>query len=157
MGKKQAQLSQATQLIPEKAIEKMVGEKTQGGQEAEKLLDSQERPKTLADSQTEKPASAQKQEPPDKLQQTQPSSPKRSYEQLYYIQIGAFQEKRNAEKTAENFRKKGYSTLVVFPLPSEKRKLYKVRIGGVKTRKEAEDLKADLEKSEKTQGFIVRQ
>ncbi len=77
---------------------------------------------------------------------------------LYYIQVGAFKNKNAAESFAEKFKKKGYSPLVLDPFLSDRNPVYRVRLGGFPTRKQAEDFRQKLiqsEKKKKSDYFIV--
>lgn len=76
---------------------------------------------------------------------------------LYYVQVGAFKDKRAAFSFVEPFKKKGYPYLVLDPLPSDNNPVFRVRIGGYKTREKAEEVRARLraEAKEKVDYFIV--
>lgn len=77
---------------------------------------------------------------------------------LYYIQVGAFKNKDAAESFAEKFKKKSYSPLVLDPFFSDRNPVYRVRLGGFPTRKQAEDFRQKLiqsEKKKKSDYFIV--
>ena len=65
-------------------------------------------------------------------------------ENLYYIQIGAYKFKNNALNIADGFKKKGYPSMVINPLPLDKKPWYRVRVGGYKSREEAEEIKSKL-------------
>ena len=65
-------------------------------------------------------------------------------ENLFYIQIGAYKFKKNALNVADGFKKKGYPSMVINPLPSDKNPWYRVRVGGYKSREEAEEIKSKL-------------
>ena len=80
-------------------------------------------------------------------------------ENLYYIQIGAYKFKNNALNVADGFKKKGYPSMVINPLPSDKKPWYRVRIGGYKNREEAEEIISKLVKlkiTKKLDYFIVK-
>ena len=65
-------------------------------------------------------------------------------ENLFYIQIGAYKFKNNALNVADGFKKKGYPSMVINPLPLDKNPWYRVRVGGYKSREEAEEIKSKL-------------
>ena len=78
---------------------------------------------------------------------------------IYFIQLGAFKDKKAANTLAEKFRKKGYSPLVLAPFPTDKNPVYRVRLGSFKSLDEAKALKAKLiqaEKKKKADYFIGR-
>jgi len=85
----------------------------------------------------------------------QPSTPKRI---IYYIQVGAFDNKEAAFSFAKGFEKKGYSTLVLDPLPADKRPFFRVRIGGFETLQQAEEARSRLksETKRKVDYFIIK-
>ena len=79
-------------------------------------------------------------------------------ENLFYIQIGAYKFKNNALNIADGFNKKGYPSMVINPLPLDKKPWYRVRVGGYKSREEAEEIKSKLLKlgiTKKLDYFIV--
>ncbi len=69
--------------------------------------------------------------------ETQPSiKPSTPINGLFRVQIGAFQDKANAEKVIEKAKASGFQTYI-----SEKNNLYKVQIGAFSVRNNAEELK----------------
>lgn len=86
---------------------------------------------------------------------TPPSKP----ETGYYIQVGAFNNRDSANALANKYRKKGYPVIILNPFSSDKKNLYRVRIGSFPTRHEAESAMEKLVQSEgkkKSDYFIVR-
>ena len=77
---------------------------------------------------------------------------------LYYVQIGALAEKQAAQETAQRFRNMGYSVLVMEPLATDKKPVFRVRVGGFTTRAQAEEVREKLSSAagRKTDYFIVR-
>jgi cell division protein FtsN len=76
---------------------------------------------------------------------------------VYYIQVGAFTDKKSAQSASENFKKSGFSILVLDPLPSDKTPYFRVRIGSFPTREEALKVKARLSAEfKKTDYFVVK-
>ena len=65
-------------------------------------------------------------------------------ENLFYIQIGAYKLKNNAQNIADGFKQKGYPSMVINPLAPDKKPWYRVRVGGYKSREEAEEIKSKL-------------
>jgi cell division septation protein DedD len=74
----------------------------------------------------------------------------------YYIQVAAFFEKSQAATMAAKFKKQGYSVLVLDPLPTDKKTVYRVRLGGYSTREKAsQDLAKLNSASKKKTGYYV--
>ncbi len=59
----------------------------------------------------------------------------------WYVQIGSYSSKENANKTMQDYRKNGYSSEVVY-LSGQ----YKVRIGPLKTQENAKNVQAELKR-----------
>ncbi len=75
---------------------------------------------------------------------------------LFYIQVAAFFEKSQAATMAAKFKKQGYSVLVLDPLPTDKKTVYRVRLGGYSTREKAsQDLAKLNSASKKKTGYYV--
>lgn len=79
-------------------------------------------------------------------------------EGLYYIQISALNSKEAALSYAEQFNKRGYPAKVFDPLPTDKKNIFRVRIGGYESKEEAEKVLAKLnsEAKKKTDYFIIQ-
>lgn len=80
-------------------------------------------------------------------------------ESLYFVQVGAFADKKAASSVADTFKKSGYRAFVLDPLPSDNKPVYRVRIGGFPTREQAEKMRDELaasQKKKKSDYFIVR-
>ena len=77
---------------------------------------------------------------------------------IYYVQVGAFNTKEQAQSWADRFKQDGYPTIVVDPNPEDKRPYYRVRLGGYLTKEEAEDVKSKLKPPSRKSGdyLIVR-
>ncbi len=77
---------------------------------------------------------------------------------LFYVQVGAVAERQGAQDTAQRFRKLGYPVVVMDPQPTDKKPVFRVRIGGFVTREQAEEARSKLSSSagKKTDYFIVR-
>lgn len=74
----------------------------------------------------------------------------------YYIQVGAFNDRPTARLEAEKYRKQGYNAVVKDPFESDKRPLYRVWVGGYRTREEAQKALADLvKKMPRNPGFFI--
>lgn len=57
---------------------------------------------------------------------------------LYYIQVGAYSKKDGAITLASTFQKNGYPTVILDPFPTDRRAIFRVRVGGYQTREEAQ-------------------
>ncbi len=159
VGKRQAQISGTAQLQPQDTFEEVVAAKPKPIDESQDEI-SQE----LAghqDIQKQEPEVVKKQE--TKPPPTSPTSKPKAQptgNNLYYLQVGAFQDQSAAEATAGKYRTQGYVGIVVPPSPSSTRQLYRVRIGGYASRSEADRAKNQLVESEGAKAreyFIVRQ
>ncbi len=129
VGKKQAQIAQASSVsleaLPENS-EKKVGEEA-APQEKTKDTIAEE----LA-SHREIKEKAEKQ------------TTEAEIEKPYYVQVGAFTTRDIALSFAKEFESKGYGTLILDPLPIDKKPVFRVRVGGYSTREEAQKIKEEL-------------
>ena len=73
----------------------------------------------------------------------------------YAVQVAAFTSKERADREAERFRKRGYSTSILIEVTSGK-KFYKVLVGPYKSYEEARAVKRKLEKEEKKKLLLRR-
>ena len=62
----------------------------------------------------------------------------------YYVQVGAFTDRSQAQAAADKYKKQGYAAIVANPRPSDTKTWYRVRLGGYATRERAADLLAKL-------------
>jgi cell division septation protein DedD len=77
---------------------------------------------------------------------------------LFYVQVGAFNRREMAVSFADTFNQRGYPAIVLDPFPSDRREIFRVRIGGYATREEAQEVRTKLqsETSRATDYFIIR-
>ena len=77
---------------------------------------------------------------------------------FYYIQIGAFNVRDAAESLADQLKKEGFPSIVLDPFPSDKKPVYRVRVGGYTSKEEADEVKNRLKTSTKRKSdyFIIR-
>jgi cell division septation protein DedD len=89
---------------------------------------------------------------------TQKKPPAAGKKELFYIQVGAFNNREPASAFAEEFKKKGYNALVLDPFPSDRKTVFRVRIGGYETKEEAEEVNSQLksESNRKKDYFIIK-
>ncbi len=74
---------------------------------------------------------------------------------IYTVQIGAFKSTAEARRLKEKYSKEGYKTSVTVSHGKHKEKIYKVRAGEFKEKKEAEILARRLKKSEGLSAFVT--
>jgi len=91
-------------------------------------------------------------------EQTQKQPPVSDDRTLFYVQVGAFNRREVAVSFAEIFNQRGYPAIVLDPFPSDRREVFRVRIGGYATREEAAEVRTKLqtESSRTTDYFIIR-
>lgn len=76
----------------------------------------------------------------------------------YFIQVGAFTDRPSARLEAEKYRKQGYNSLVKEPFDRDRKPLYRVWVGGYKTREEAQKVLSELiSKTARNPGFFIVQ
>jgi cell division protein FtsN len=63
---------------------------------------------------------------------------------LYYVQVGAFTDRTQAQAAADRYKKQGYTAVVANPKPADTKTWYRVRLGGYASRDRAVDLLAKL-------------
>ena len=145
VGKKQAQIPDATQFTSEPLTEKVVEEKPKPVAELEEKSTEEEKPtEQPKDTIREELASHQKVKAEAKAK---PAPIPRS--SGYFIQIGAFKNRDSAYAMAEELKDQGFPAQVFDPSPSDTNPLYKVRVGGYETRAQAE---SELGKLAQAQG-----
>lgn len=119
VGKKQTQIIKTSQLAADEITEQVKEAKPLPTQETEGTIS-----KEIATHQKIK----------EEAQKQPPSEYKRD---LYYIQVGAFNDNKSAQAFAGTFKQKGFTPHVLDPFPSDKKPVYRVRLGGYATREEA--------------------
>lgn len=78
---------------------------------------------------------------------------------IYYVQVGAFADEKAASSFAEKFKEKGFPVLVLPPFASDKKPVYRVRVGGYPSRERAEGIKEELARlklKRRSDYFIIR-
>lgn len=77
----------------------------------------------------------------------------------FFIQVGAFNDRPSAQLAAERFKKLGYNAVVKEPFPRDRKPLYRVWVGGFRTREEAQKVLNQINASSarRTGYFIVQQ
>lgn len=127
VGKKQTQIIKTSQLAADEMTEQVKDETTE---QVKKTM-------PLPTKETEGTISkeiATHQKIKEEAQKQPPSEYKKG---LYYIQVGAFNDNKSAQAFAGAFKQKGFTPHVLDPFPSDKKPVYRVRLGGYATRDEA--------------------
>ena len=165
VGKKHAQIAQKTNIIAQKEPEQVKEKislpevKAEQKQEVGKGMPTQVTT-TQKETAAEKPKEEFKTEPKiePKKEAPKPEPNKVEPKNLYYVQVGAIAEKLAALSAAQRFKTQGYSVVVLDPFPTDKKPLFRVRIGGFETKEEAEAARAKLASAtgRKPDYFIVR-
>lgn len=76
----------------------------------------------------------------------------------FFIQVGAFNDQPSARLEAEKYRKQGYTAVVKEPFARDRKPLYRVWLGGYKSREEAKKALAELvSRSARNPGFFIVQ
>lgn len=175
VGKKHAQIAQKTNIIAQKQPEQVKEKitlpevKPEQKQEIKKALPTQVLP-TQKETAAQKPKEEPKLEPKKEAAKPEPKRTELKQEakpsenipaaktNLYYVQVGALAEKPAALSTAQRFKTQGYSVIVLDPLPTDRKPVFRVRIGGFQTKEEAEAARAKLASAagRKIDYFVVR-
>ncbi len=141
VGKKQAQILGETEVSNQAKIEEV----------QEQAPQPLEQPKDPINKEL-----ALHQKPKEEPVKTAPESQESNF---YYVQVGAFTDNKAASSFAQKFKQHGYSTLVLSPLPSDKKPVYRVRVGGFPSKEKAETIReelASLKLKRKSDYFIIR-
>lgn len=148
VGKKQAQIMKSTQIT---AKEKAKPAEVQTAPPAEDQTPSPA--EESKKSQGQELASLQK-----AAEETQEQPTVSTDRTLFYVQVGAFNRREMAVSFAETLSKRGYPAFVLDPFPTDRREIFRVRIGGYETRDEAAEVRTKLqsETNRATDYFIIR-
>ncbi len=108
-------------------------------------------------SAKEQPKEAPRQERKDgsKGSRSVEPQPKQSSKEVYTVQLGALKNAAEAKKLRQKFEKKGYKTYLSAAKGKKHEKIYKIRVGEFKERKEAEVLALKLKKTEGLNAFVT--
>jgi len=157
VGKKQAQIVDETQLA-NKSAEQIIQEKPATQKEPAETIDDELASHEKAQEEKVKEEKVKTETVKPRAEKPKPK-PSTQEQNLFWIQIGAYSDPQNANSVAETYRKKGYSSIVLDPLPTDRRKIYRVRLGGYPTRDQAEKARDELaqtENKQKTDYLIIR-
>ncbi len=142
VGKKRTEIVLASQSGTEQISEIIAGEKFVP------IEDPQTRP-------AEKTTNQQKSKP----QQEKVSSSNQQQNLDWFIQVGAFNNRAGAQSVADKLKEEGLNVFVLDPYSSERRSVFRVRIGGYATKDLAERAKAELVRTDPKAKdyFVIRQ
>lgn len=140
VGKKQAQIMKSTQITVKGKVEPAEDQTSPPTEESKESIS-----KELASLQKA-------------TEETQKQPTVSDDRTLFYVQVGAFNRREVAVSFAEVFNQRGYPAIVLDPFPSDRREVFRVRIGGYATREEAQEVRTKLqsETSRTTDYFIIR-
>jgi len=140
VGKKQAQIMKSTQITAKEKVEP---------------AEDQTSPPA---GESKEPASKESASPQKPTEETQEQPTVSGERTLFYVQVGAFNRREMAVTFADTFNQRGYPAIVLDPFPSDRREIFRVRIGGYATREEAVEVRNRLqtETSRTTDYFIIR-
>lgn len=162
VGKKQSQVTGGQQTPTEQIIaQKPVQTESQNPttkETAEKpIIKKQETtPPPVEEKEVESKPQSKPQSKEEIKQPVQSSSSE--VKNQYYIQVGAYSKKEGAMSFADEFKSQGYPAIILDPLPTDRRAIFRVRVGGYTTREEAETVKQELLKltGKKDSDYFIR-
>lgn len=147
VGKKQVQVAEITQ-YPTEPIEKVTEKKPVNPETKDPISEEIESHKQ-----------AQEKQPVEAEEEKIEPAPVQPGTRLFYIQVGAYSKRANAQKMADELKQLGYPAIVLDP-SSGSRSLFRVRVGGYESRDKAEavvgKLAADQNKNN-TDYFITKE
>lgn len=171
VGKKQADLVLKTMTAAQKAGETISppvavpqAEETTAATVSQTVETSVETP-DLTQTQTnarpaEQPASKPASSPATSPPKTTTSAPRpvATPSGTFFIQVGAFNDQPSARLEAEKYRKQGYTAVVKEPFARDRKPLFRVWLGGYKSREEAQKALSELvSRSARNPGFFIVQ
>ena len=89
-----------------------------------------------------------------------PTPPPKAENGPFFIQVGAYSQKSGAEGFAQGLRRQGFTIVILDPFPRDRRPIYRVRVGGFRTKEEAEQVLerlVNLENKKKPDYFIIQE
>lgn len=147
VGKKQFEIEDSTP-YPTQSIEQVTEKKPVIPEPVDPISEEIESHKQAQEQRTEKPEAVE----------TKPV-PVQSGGELYYIQVGAYSDRSNAQKVVDSLKQLGYPALVVEPSSGDRR-LFRVRVGGYENRENAEQIIQRLARDQNKKSadyFIVQE
>lgn len=147
VGKKQGKIVEETQLAAkpaEQIIEQKPIPQKESGDPISQELESHK--KAGEDKVQQEKVKAEPAVKP-KVESSKPATSSPS-QNVYWIQVGAYSNQQNANTLAEEYKQKGYNAMVLEPSPTDRRKFYRVRLGGYATRAQAVEARDELAQQE---------
>ncbi len=148
VGKKQAGAAAPTQIVTEQIPEpvkeppvKPTSTESASGATATNPITGD--PQTTAQPPAPKPSvkeTVSARPPAAKPPAETKKTPALSSSGLYYVQVGAFTERSQAQAAADKYKKQGYTAVVADPKPSDTKTWYRVRLGGYASKDRAVSL-----------------
>ncbi len=105
--------------------------------------------------QKEPANSLQTDDPKGEKQKVSSSGSGQSAARTYTVQVGAFRQPADAASFKDKFEQKGFMVFVQESLTKNQEKIYKVRVGEFRSRKEAERMSAKIKKAEGLSTFVT--
>lgn len=143
VGKKQSEEVQKTQLTANPPIETVQTGTLRPAPETKEDV-----PPPVTRTETQEPAAEKvtaEQTPAVQPKKAEPSPAKAEQQSgNYFIQVGAYSKKDGAMALAQDFQSKGYPTIILDPLSSDRRAIFRVRVGGYASREEANRVLSEL-------------
>jgi cell division septation protein DedD len=147
VGKKQGKIVEETQLA-EKTAEQITEQKPVPQKEsAETISQELESHKKAGEDKVQQEKVQAEPVVKPKVEPPKPATSSQS-QNAYWIQVGAYSIQQNANALVEEYKRKGYNAVVREPSPTDRRKLFRVRLGGYPTREQAEKVRNELAKQE---------
>jgi cell division protein FtsN len=146
VGKKQTFIAESTSFGSANQIERVIKDKPVQLEEPKDVISEEIASHEKIKEEKEKPSP--------------PPSSRVVEKNLFYIQIGAYKNKQGADTHSEKLKNQGFACRVYNPSPTDSRQLYKIKVGGFKTRELAEkalERIASTEKKSVTDYFIIKQ
>lgn len=75
----------------------------------------------------------------------------------FFVQVGAFSEKKRAESFVQQLKEQGYSAIITGPLKDENPTMYRVRIGSYRSRNEAKKSAKELSSKLGINVIVIKQ
>jgi DedD protein len=116
-----------------------------------KIMPATEKPAQQKSAQSQVTAPAQE----TSVQKVEPAAAKESNSAIYSVQIGAFKNIADAKNLKAKFDRKGYKSFISESRNKKAQKIFKVKTGEFREKKEAELLALTLKKTEGLQTYVT--
>jgi cell division septation protein DedD len=156
VGKKQGKIIEETQLA-EKPAEQINQQKPVPQKEsADPISQELESHKKAGEEKVQEEKIKSQPTAKPKVESPKPTATSQS-QNVYWIQVGAYSSQQNANTLVEGYKGKGYNAIVIEPSQTDRRKFYRVRLGGYPTREQAEKARDELarEENKKESDYLI--